>query len=283
MSSCWRRPSCRSGTILHLTETLAACTLALPSNHNLESWNDAECRPGVESLCQPVIAPLFDTRQEAESLLKWAQALVDLRVIRSASSTDWHAFVKQRWHQPPTRVWEEQLRVGGWFRPEAVESPKLNRAAAEALAAVETKAGEYELLIVPHHAVYDGRFANNGWLQELPDPVSKIVWDNWAAVSRKTAEGLGLVEGDMVSLTVGGRTITLPVVVQSGTADGVVAAQLGLRANRGRADCPRGGGSERRRAARPGEPRCAEAGVRRASWPRLPGRTRLPERRSTFR
>ncbi len=211
---------------LHETETSAVCTLALPSNHNLESWNDAACRPGVESLCQPVIAPLFDTRQEAESLLRWTQTLAasDDPIRKLA---DWHAFVKQRWEAMPGRVWEEQLRVGGWFRPERVEPPKLDRAAAEALAKTETKAGEWELVLVPHHSVYDGRFANNGWLQELPDPVSKITWDNWAAVSRKTAEKLAVKEGDSISLVVGSRKVTLPVVVQSGTADGVVIAQLG--------------------------------------------------------
>ncbi|NLE61031.1 MAG: 4Fe-4S dicluster domain-containing protein [Planctomycetes bacterium] len=214
------------GHDLHETETVAICTLALPSNHNLESWNDAVCRPGVESLCQPVIAPLFDTRQEAESLLRWTQALaVSNDPIRRLP--DWHASVKGRWQKAPGRVWNEQLRVGGWFRPEAAESPKLDRAAAEAMANAEAKPGKYELVLVPHHSVYDGRFANNGWLQELPDPVSKIVWDNWAAVSRETAESLGVNEGDMVSVAVGGRSVCLPVVIQNGTADDVVIAQLG--------------------------------------------------------
>ncbi|MDM8008368.1 MAG: 4Fe-4S dicluster domain-containing protein [Phycisphaerae bacterium] len=214
------------GHDLHETETLSLCTLALPSNHNLESWNDAICRPGVESLCQPVIAPLFDTRQAVESLLRWTQGLAAADdPIRKAA--DWHAFVKRRWQQAPERAWNEQLRIGGWFRPEPVESPKLDRTAAEAMANTEAKVGEYELVLVPHHSVHDGRFANNGWLQELPDPISKIVWDNWAAVSRKTAEALGVNEGDRVSVAVGGRTVRLPVVVQNGTADGAVIAQLG--------------------------------------------------------
>jgi len=220
------------GHDLHETETLSACTLALPSNHNLESWNDAECRPGVESLCQPVIAPLFDTRQEAESLLKWTQALAatDDPIRKTA---DWYSFVRQRWDKPPTRTWEEQLRVGGWFRPQAVASPKLDRAAAEALAAAESNSSDYELVVLPDYFIHDGRFANNGWLQELPDPISKIVWDNGAVLSRKTAEALGLNEGDKVSVSAGERSAILPVIIQSGTADGVVIVRQGYGRTRG--------------------------------------------------
>jgi molybdopterin-containing oxidoreductase family iron-sulfur binding subunit len=244
---------------LYHDETLWACSLSLPSNHNLESWNDAEPRDGLKTLCQPVIAPLFDTRQEAESLFAWTRALSgpndDIRRLE-----DWHDYLQRRWQRrlvavAPTsrrsdtgetpvpqlgagreetqrlqckRAWEDALRSGGQLQVKATLFPTLHRRAAEAIAqTTHPRGGDYELVIFPHPAVYDGRFANNGWLQELPDPVSKLVWENVASMSPRTAEKLGATEGDMVALSVGNGSIELPVLIQPGASDGVVATTLG--------------------------------------------------------
>ncbi len=226
---------------LHADETAEACTLTLGSHHNFESWNDASPRPGIESLCQPAIAPLFDTRQEAESLLTWVRALAKADdPIRKIP--DYHAWVQQRWFKrlapaahggtDPAKAralaWEECLRRGGLFEERSIPLPKLDGPAAERLAAGPSEtSGTYELVVFPHHGVHDGRRANNGWLQELPDPVSKLVWDNAAAMSRKTAEGLKLTHGDLVSISAGEEQLTLPALVQPGMADGVVLVTLG--------------------------------------------------------
>lgn len=249
---------------LALNETAEASSIALPSAHNLESWNDAEPRKGMHTLCQPVIAPLFSGRQEAESLLRWTQALVppghDLNQLE-----DWHEFIRHRWlrAQPETmpeetpvtadagptapalaatslapqakdglplatrRGWEKVLAAGGRFETVAEPFPPFNRAVALQLAAKKQEQGAYEVVIHPHHAVHDGRFANNAWLQELPDPVSKHVWDNVAAMSPATAAGLTVVEGDIVSVEVAEQSVELPALVEPGFADGVVALTLG--------------------------------------------------------
>ncbi|UCE61306.1 MAG: 4Fe-4S dicluster domain-containing protein [Phycisphaerales bacterium] len=225
---------------LHRDETVAACSLALPSSHNLESWNDAEPRSGIRTICQPTIAPLFESRQSIESLFLWTQALTkEGSPIRECE--DWHDYLRIRWggqvvgaesyseQREQRQRWEDVLRRGGSFEEKkAVPLPKLKRGAAESLSRVELSADGYEVTIQPHHAVYDGRFANNGWLQELPDPVSKLVWDNAASVSPQTAQSLEVSEGDMIAIEVGDGSVELPVLVQPGMADGVIATSLGF-------------------------------------------------------
>ncbi len=246
------RAGCTIGMGMYDDETLAACTYALPTTHNLESWNDAAPAPGVTTLCQPVIAPLFDARQDMESLLVWAKALAaddtDL-----AACADWHGYIKRRWGKEvlggtgatPQRTWEDALRRG--MVSHAAETrpavPKINQTAAavlleqaallEAAAMAEPRASDgFELVILPHHSVFDGRFATNAWLRELPDPVSKLVWENAATLSPNTAKQLGVAENDKVSITARGpggtpTQVVFPVLVQSGQADGVVAVTLG--------------------------------------------------------
>ena len=223
----------------HRDETLGACSVALPSSHDLESWSDAAPRDGILSICQPVIAPLFNTRQAAESLLVWTQALSESgHTIRRYE--DWHSYLEERLvsrlpaatEATPTadrkRLWQDALRNGGVFdQAESRPFPALKRPVPETTAQTESKSGELEVVIHPHHAVYDGRFATNAWLQELPDPVSKVVWDSVASVSEQTARRLDLAEGNLVRLTVGERSVELPVAVQAGVADGVVAVTLG--------------------------------------------------------
>jgi molybdopterin-containing oxidoreductase family iron-sulfur binding subunit len=217
---------------LHLDETLEHCTFALPSAHNLESWNDAVPAPKVLSLCQPLIAPLFNGRQEAESLLFWTQAVAP-PTHASRAHGDWYVFVRNRVVAAlngagyPAK-WDDVLKRGVFeLAGEAPAMPPLDEAALGSPEAAEAPAGSYELLVLPHHGVYDGRFANNGWLQELPDPVSKVVWGNVAALAPDTAEELGVEEGDVVRVAVGDRHVHLPALIQHGTAPGVVVVTLG--------------------------------------------------------
>ncbi|MGD2109161.1 MAG: 4Fe-4S dicluster domain-containing protein [Phycisphaerae bacterium] len=223
---------------LHHHETLTACSMALPSSHYLESWNDAQPRPGVVTLCQPVIAPLFDTRQAAESLLVWTMALAEEgSPIRGY--VDFHDYVRDHWdgrahtggagsETSLKQRWENALRAGGSFEPgDAAPVPAPNRAAVGALVESAGKTDGLEVVIRPHHAVYDGRFANNGWLQELPDPVSKIVWDNPGCMSAGTARQLDVAEGDRVSVRVGDRSVEVAALIDASAADGVVVLTLG--------------------------------------------------------
>jgi len=223
---------------LHHDETLSHCHIALPSHHSLESWNDAAAGRGIQSICQPLIGPLFDSRQEAESLLRWTQALAPA-TSPAVNAEDWHDYVRRRWEnrlaaddaEPDARrsLWEQLLRTGVVVQSANRAVPDIDRGAAERLAAQGGmgRPGSFEVAIAPHHAIYDGRFANNGWLQELPDPVSKLVWDGVAAVSPTMARELGADEGDMVRVVVGKARVELPVLIQPGTAERVVGLTLG--------------------------------------------------------
>ncbi|MBU0753643.1 MAG: 4Fe-4S dicluster domain-containing protein [Planctomycetes bacterium] len=219
---------------LYHDETLNACTLALPSTHNLESWNDAHPLPGVHGICQPVIAPLFDARQEAESLLNWLRALKP-RTGRPEEPDDWHDRLKKHWQtellsnaDDLEKAWDDALREGIFGQPVTVPLPEPDRKKANALSSMNPpECGDRELVILPHHAVLDGRFANNGWLLEFPDPISKLVWDNAAVIAPETAETLNLSEGDVVEVCTGMHSLVLPVLVQPGTAGGVIVTTLG--------------------------------------------------------
>ncbi len=215
------------GHDVYRTETLAACSWALPSNHGLESWNDAAPRAGLRSWCQPMIAPLFDTRQEAESLLRWTQILADPDdTIRHFG--DWHDYLKHQVAQTFADVsWETCLRTGVLRTDTHTALPDFDATAAEALEQQETVAGSFEAVILPHYAVHDGRFANNAWLQELPDPISKMVWDNAAAISPKTAAALGVREGDMLRIAANGTELRVPALIVPGTMDQVAVLTLG--------------------------------------------------------
>ncbi len=224
---------------LHADETVGNCSLSLPSAHTLESWNDAEPRPGLATVCQPVIAPLFQGRQEAESLLRWTRALAPADHPLQAD-TDWHDYLKRSWkarisvephdfytpEQVAEKAWEEVLRNGGIIENAETPFPAANPSTPAEATPVPTKGG-FELVILPNNTIHDGRYANNGWLQELPDPVSKLVWDNAAAISPATARELGVEEGGNLAISVKGKSITVPALIQPGTADGVVALTLG--------------------------------------------------------
>jgi molybdopterin-containing oxidoreductase family iron-sulfur binding subunit len=223
---------------LTANETLAACGLALPSAHNLESWNDAAPMPGVLGLCQPLIAPLFGGRQWAESLLTWTRALAP-RDADLKAADDWYSFVKNRWQTSvlagaanAKRAWEDALRAGFVGAPQSPPAPQGNRAAAMAMTAkVPPGVGDnLDLVLVPHHATFDGRFAGNAWLQELPEPASKLVWDNAAAISPATAAKLGVAEGDWLTLA---PDFEAPVLVQPGTAPDTVVLALGQGRSQG--------------------------------------------------
>ncbi len=219
---------------LTLNETLAAAHIRLPSAHNLESWNDAAPLPGVMSLCQPMISPLFDGRQEAESLLRWTQALAP-NDPGTKDVADFHDFVRARWRArlggDPVLAWEDALRRGFVGEPQRSAFPALQTVAAQRLAAAapSVAGGAYDVVVGPHHATGDGRFAGNAWLQELPCPVSKLVWDNVASIAPATAKELGVTEGDWITIRQDGSdsTLELPVLIQPGTAPYTIATSYG--------------------------------------------------------
>jgi len=229
-----RKAGLSVGHGLYDDETLSACQIALPSSHNLESWNDASPGPGVYSLCQPVIAPLNQARQEAHSLLTWMKMLDDTDPALAACR-DWHDFVRRHWLErispgaaDSEARWEDALRSGLVENPVQIEFPEMNEEAAESIARSPLEEfGAFELILQPDPAIHDGRFANNAWLQELPDAVSKLVWDNAACLSPADSGGLNIQDGDIVKIKTDGGEIDLPALIQPGIAEGVITVYMG--------------------------------------------------------
>ncbi|MBF0429676.1 MAG: 4Fe-4S dicluster domain-containing protein [Fibrobacteria bacterium] len=216
---------------LYLNQSLSYCNIALPSHHYLESWNDASPRSGLVSICQPAITHLYNTRQEADSLLRWFNGA---KQGASFIADSWYDFVKNSWQRGFTRPkvmplsWEAFVRKGVADTSKESFSPVLDKLKALKLLTErnETSSGA-ELVIHPHHGVGDGRFSNNAWLQELPHPVSKIVWDSVALMSPTTAKKFGLVEGSMAKITASKAVYYLPVAFQEGMAEDVITATMG--------------------------------------------------------
>jgi molybdopterin-containing oxidoreductase family iron-sulfur binding subunit len=220
---------------LHEDETAADCEVALPEHHWLESWNDFEPSAELLSLQQPAMGPLYETKQAEDILLDL------VRGLGGPAPADYQQYLKARWRkevQPAgsliafERFWSAALHDGVLRREAQARPPRrLDGAVVTRLARIAAPSvsprSEFELIFAAASGVFDGRYANNGWLQELPDPVTKLSWGNAVSVSPADAGRLSLQDGDIVSLAAGGRAVELPVVVQPGQAPGVLAAALG--------------------------------------------------------
>ncbi|HPF51123.1 MAG TPA: TAT-variant-translocated molybdopterin oxidoreductase [Draconibacterium sp.] len=205
-------------------ETTAACHWVCPEPHYLESWNDAEPKTGHYSLTQPTISKLFDSRQAQESLMKWA----------GVEAPNYYEYLKNNWSENLSKLqtkyadgrlfWNEYLQKGV-FDP-GKESSTLtytDNGLANALNLKQAESSDWEIVLYQSTALKDGSAGNNPWLQELPDPVAKISWDNFASVPVKWAEENGLQNESVI--TVNG--MELPVFIQPGQAAGTISVALG--------------------------------------------------------
>jgi molybdopterin-containing oxidoreductase family iron-sulfur binding subunit len=204
-------------------ETSGLAGTVVAAAHPLESWGDLRARDGVASIVQPLLAPLHESVTELDLLAAFVEQghLGAWRLVRDG----WKARVGEAGFD---RAWDGWLAagvVGGTAQPVVAAQPDA-AAVAVAVAAAPAAAG-LEACFAADDKVLDGRFAGNAWLQELPHPVSKLTWDNAALVSPATARRLGLGDGDVVKLTLRGRSVEAPVMVQPGHADESVTLPLG--------------------------------------------------------
>lgn len=211
-------------------ETAALCQVNAPNNHYLESWGDSNPVAGYYTLVQPTINPVYNTRIAEESLLNWSNSTV----------TEYYQFVRSNWEKTVLaqsgKSWKDVLQSGSVFTGAAPAtalsfSRDLNAVAAtivdESKNLVKTGESAVELQVYENVAIRDGRNANNPWLQELPDPVSKVTWDNYVALAPKHAEKLGIKEFDLVEVKTATYSLTLPVLIQPGQAAGTISVALG--------------------------------------------------------
>jgi molybdopterin-containing oxidoreductase family iron-sulfur binding subunit len=217
-------------------ETAAHVQAVCPDHHFLESWGDAEPVSGHLSLRQPLIAPLHDTRAGAESLLAWAGRPVDHRTsLREFWRREVYPLAGGR--SPFDDFWERSLErgVAEVPRPALVAhafSGDWQAAVREIAARVQAKPGApagggYELALHETVGARDGRHANNPWLQELPDPITRLTWGNVACLAPATAAALGIATGDLVSLTTETGKLELPAFLQPGQERRTISVAVG--------------------------------------------------------
>ncbi|MEM6845156.1 MAG: TAT-variant-translocated molybdopterin oxidoreductase [Bacteroidota bacterium] len=229
-----------------MDETAAVATHVAPDHHFLESWNDAMPRRGQLSLMQPTITPIFNTRQAQSTFLTWADS----------PETDYYTYLRNSWRDAIFITqgdainfdifWDQALYEGileALPRPlNQGEDSGENSSAASFVGNVNSFASSIsknysgsneglELVLYQKVGIGTGRQANNPWLQELPDPISKACWDNYVAIPQRMARefGLKMREGKTkkARVTVGERSVVLPVLVQPGQAPGTISVALG--------------------------------------------------------
>ncbi|QTD38915.1 TAT-variant-translocated molybdopterin oxidoreductase [Polaribacter batillariae] len=213
--------------------TVNAMDYALPATHFLESWGDTNFSEGNYGLMQPTIQPLFKTRQFQDTLLKW-----------SGNATSYYDYLKSFWSAEILggSSWNKALH-NGFFQKEAVatedavEAPKeVSIAEAARILKMNTTPSGMELNLYTKTGLGDGKQANNPWLQEFPDPITRASWDNYLTISMADAKEIGFsnpvkdngaINGNYAKVTVNGAEVVVPVMVQPGQAKGSVGLALG--------------------------------------------------------
>ena len=213
-----------------MDETTELCKYVLPDHHYLESWGDAEAKTGYLSFMQPTIYPLFKTRAFQTSLLKW-----------SGNAKEYADYFRGYWTTKlgSQEAFDKALQDGVIESAPAAARGNYNggalAAAATALGAAK-KGGKTELVVYPKVSLGSGKYANNPWLQELPDPITKATWDNYAMISFAMAKELGIVLDDnyevevtkpVITLKAGNREMKVPVLVIPGMHPNVIALAVG--------------------------------------------------------
>lgn len=212
----------RAHLSLHDDETSAYCIWHINEAHALESWTDARAFDGTVSIAQPLIEPLYDGKSAHEILaavLGWS-AVKSGEVVKAA----W----QKRHPDGFEAFWRRALHDGVVAGTALAPKSLVPRKDVPASTAAAPPAGVFELVLRPDPGIFDGRFANSGWLQEMPKPLTKLVWDNVAHVSPGSAASLGLANEDVVSVEANGRRIELPVWILPGQPDGVVTVHFGF-------------------------------------------------------
>ena len=217
-------------------ETAAAAKWHVPEAHFLESWSDARTSEGAVAIQQPLISPFYDGKTAAEivALLIDSKDKKAYDIVRNYWQGQWGAKDKEA-------AWRKALNDGIVASAKPVEAAKVSvdskKLAGAAASEAKTSASGIEVAFYPSSAAWDGRFANNGWMQEAPDPITKLVWGNAAMISPATAREQKLEDGDAISISRGNYKLEAAVMVQPGHADNAISLALGY----GRVRCGRVG------------------------------------------
>ncbi|MFA6233107.1 MAG: TAT-variant-translocated molybdopterin oxidoreductase [Bacteroidota bacterium] len=228
-------------------ESSKVCSIFVPVNHYIEAWGDVRMLDGSEAVVQPLIAPLNDGQPSlADTLIGIARAF-DAKNFETTPA--FYNYVQKRWREERFPAsgrpsfdgfWNDALRNGRVDGSTNAQSVSLNGAAASALlrkavkaAAKLSSASGMTLGVLPSNTLYDGRYANLGWLMELPDPVTKVTWDNVAIMSKTTAVRLGIETGSVIAVKTKAGSQRIPAFIQPGVADNAIFTQTGFGRSEG--------------------------------------------------
>lgn len=213
-------------------ETALTCTITIPSAHQYESWGDAIAFDGSYCIQQPLIAPLPVSALSLGELLFGLVKEFNLDAVGGAEKY-FDFFKKSVLDRVGSEAaWEELLRKG-FVAGQPTPIPPANLGTLDNLRPALSP-GDMALLVVPSSSTDDGSHANNPWLLECPDPVTKHTWENVAIMSKDTAEKLGVRDEDVVKISVGKNAVELPVLTQYGMHDGVIVTTLGYGRSAGK-------------------------------------------------
>ncbi|MDR3689619.1 MAG: TAT-variant-translocated molybdopterin oxidoreductase [Fimbriimonas sp.] len=216
---------------LYDDETAQACDWLVPITHSLEEWGDARAFDGTLSVMQPLIAPLYQ-----------GKSVIEVLGLLSGKPSSGYDLVKGYWKQAGflkgdfEKEWRQAVHDGLVKGSTATPVTPALALQIGSLTAPRPVSG-LEVIMVVDPCIYDGRYANNGWLQELPKPLSKLTWENVAMLSPKTAAALGVEDSSVVDLTCNGVTVRTAAYVQPGHPADAVTVYLGFGRTRGGLVC----------------------------------------------
>ena len=205
----------------HRNETAELCHWHVPEAHYLESWSDARAYDGTVSVVQPLIEPLYGGKSAHELVT----------ILEGQSGLTGHDLVQQYWQKQHTGAdfdafWRKSLH-DGWIEGTTYEPKNVSLKAGSFPASQPTPGTAYELNFRRDPSIYDGRFSNNGWLQELPKPLTKLTWDNPIMIGPAMAERLKLNFKDVAELEFQGKKVKGAVWIQAGHPDNSITVFLG--------------------------------------------------------
>jgi molybdopterin-containing oxidoreductase family iron-sulfur binding subunit len=230
----------------YMDETATKCKYVGAENHYLESWGDMNPASGHYAMAQPLIRPLYDTASFLECVLVWGGN--GKRAGKSEKGVTEHQYIRSIWEKfgYPTRkdeyavfedYWNWSVHNGSSTIEERITTSEFNTSAVSAASTALKKAkttGNWEVVVYQKPGMGAGNHANNPWLQEMPDPITKVTWDNYIAMAPRDMEKLGfrtyIGQQDPASVAIvkaGGVDLQLPVIAQPGQAEGTLAIALG--------------------------------------------------------